>query len=166
MFIVAFTILLLIHMQKSQSSISKLTKLAFYHFREMVAKIKPHIIQLLFIYTSHCYCLRDKNTYLQKIWDTFVGVVLILIFSVVCCCALQKCISHSTIFRQQHQFNKFLFLLTGGWEQNLGPSNLTLKFLIQEKLLIVFGPSAALWRAAPIPYKDGSNSTPQGHTPV
>lgn len=68
-------------------------------------------------------------------------------FGFVHCCALQKCISHSTIFRQQHQFNKFLFSLTRGWEQNLGPSNLTSKFLIHEKLqlLVAFWPSGALW---------------------
>lgn len=46
-FKIAFTILLLTLMQKSQPPISKLRKLAFCHFRKRVAKIKPHFIQLL-----------------------------------------------------------------------------------------------------------------------
>lgn len=50
----------------------KTYKRAFWHFRKMVAKIKPHLISGLFICTSQCYHMKGKSTDLHNIWDTSV----------------------------------------------------------------------------------------------
>lgn len=78
--------------------------------------LKYILLSGLFTCTSQCYYMRGKSTDQGHICGFFI-----LIFSFVLCCALQKCISHSNIFRQQHRFNKFLFSLTRGQEQNPGP---------------------------------------------
>lgn len=106
-------------------------------------KWQPRLNHTLFssyTFTQATVTAWEIRTLIFRRSGTHLGDFFIFVFGIVHCCALQKCISHSTTFRQQHQFNKFLFLLTGGWEENFGLSNLTLKFLIHGKVLLHSAP--------------------------